>query len=140
MTTYDNPELEHLQQKLEWAEQAFQRYTSEYEKAERRYQNIITERRKRNCTAGDYCDWSEFGTKTRHSLDMHRHRASDLCFSSRRDRNKAKKELDDYMASIVVPCAEAPDTTADDGEVQDDTVPPPTTCCPGATVPLRHLL
>ena len=132
MTSY-NGELfgqtpqRHLEQVLEWAEQAFQSYTREYENAERKYQQVITERRNRNYTAGDYCDWSEYGTKTRDSLDIYRHRVYDRCFTSKDALNKAKKDLDDYMASIAVPCAEAPDAG---GEVQD-TDDPVTTCCPG---------
>ena len=132
MTSY-NGELfgqtpqRHLEQVLEWAEQAFQSYTREYENAERKYQQVITERRNRNYTAGDYCDWSEYGTKTRDSLDMYRHRISDRCFTSKDALDKAKKDLDDYMASIAVPCPEAPDAG---GEVQDVDAPV-ATCCPG---------
>ena len=132
MTSY-NGELfgqtpqRHLEQVLEWAEQAFQSYTREYENAERKYQKVITERRNRNYTAGDYCDWSEYGTKTRDSLDIYRHRVYDRCFTSKDALNKAKKDLDDYMASIAVPCPEAPDAG---GEVQDVGAPV-ATCCPG---------
>ena len=132
MTSY-NDELfgrtlqRHLEQVLEWAEQAFQSYTRECENAERKYQKVITERRNRNYTAGDYCDWSEYGTKTRDSLDMYRHRISDRCFTSKDALDKAKKDIDDYMASIAVPCPEAPDAG---GEVQDADAPV-TTCCPG---------
>ena len=117
----------HFEQLLEWAEQAFQSYTLEYENAESQYQKVITERRNRNYTAGDYCDWSEYGTKTRDSLDMYRHRISDRCFASKAHLDKAKKELDDYMASKAVPCAEATDAP---DELQDADAPV-TTCCPG---------
>ena len=131
MTSYNGElfgctEQRHLELELEWAEQAFQSYTHECENAERKYQKVITERRNRNYTAGDYCDWSEYGTKTRDSLDRYRHRVSDRCFTSKDALDKAKKELDDYMASIVVPCAEAPGTG---NEVQDADATI-TTCCP----------
>ena len=129
MTTCDNADLVHLEQVLEWAEQSFQHCTDAHENAERQYQKIITTRRKRNYTAGDYCDWSEYGTKTLHSLDVCRHRAFDLCFISRADRDKAKKELDDYMASIVLPCAEESVMTNGDDKVQGADAPV-TTCCP----------
>lgn len=132
MTSY-NGELfgrtsqKHFEQVLEWAEQAFQSYTYDYENAVDAHQKVVTERRYRNYTAGDYCDWSEYGTKTRDSLETYRNRLYDRCFTSRAALNKAKKDLDDYMASIAVPCAEAPDA---DGEVQD-TDAPVATCCPG---------
>ena len=131
--TFYNEELfgctpqRHFEQALEWAEQAFQSYTREYENAERQYQKVITERRNRNYTAGDCCDWSEYGTNTRDSLDIYRHRVYDRCFTSKDALDKAKKDLDDYMASIAVPCPEAPDAG---GEVQDADAPV-TTCCPG---------
>ena len=123
-------EIEHLEKVLEWAEQRFQRCTSEYENAERLYQKIFTGRQDRNYTTGDCLDWSEYGTKTCHSAEIHRHSAFQYCISSRHERDKAKKELDDYMASIVVPCAEEPIVTNGSDEVQDADAPV-TTCCPG---------
>lgn len=123
-------EIEHLKKVLEWTEQRFQRCTCLYENAERQYQKIFTGRQHRNYTTGDCLDWSEYGTKTLHSLEMHRHSAFQYCISSRHDRDKAKKELDDYTTPIVVPCAEEPIVTNGSDEVQDADAPV-TTCCPG---------
>ena len=47
---------------------------------------------------------------------MRRHDTSDRLYYSSIARDKVKKELDDYIASIVVPCAEDP---KDYDEVQD---------------------
>ena len=127
MTTYDYTVHRQLEQLVEWAEQALQSYTCEHENAERQYRKIITERRNRNYSASDYCDWSEYGTKTLASLDKYRRRITDRCFLSREHLDKARKDLDDYMASIVVPCAEA--VSIDDA--LQDVDAPLTTCCPG---------
>ena len=127
MTTYDYTVHRQLEQLVEWAEEALQSYTYENKNAERLYQKIIIERRNRNYTTSDYCDWSEYGTKTLNSLSKHRRRITDRCFLSRERLNKARKDLDDYMASVVVPCAE---TVGIDDALQDVDAPL-NTCCPG---------
>ena len=121
-------EIEHLGKVLEWAEQRFQRCTCVYENAERQYQKIFNGRQYRNYTTGDCLDWSEYGTKTLHSLEMHRHSAFQHCISSRHERDKAKKELDDYTAPIAVPCSEEPIVT--NGSYCPGS-PTYSTCCPG---------
>ena len=125
MTSCCDDELVHLQQKVEWALLSCTRFNQEYDKIHDHWRHVTLERQFRGYNAGDHCDWSEYGTNTLHDLFCELSRLSTIRNSKKREFDEYKKQLDDYLTAIAVPCAEYHNET---GDAEDEQVAPAVSC------------